>query len=286
MLRFPFRSRWFMPVATLGGSVFLATAAHAQIKYYALGDSYTFGYQTSSAVVAGNGNAPLYGYVGTSTAANAGTNATFSGFLANRTGQSVMVTNLGIPGETTYSYLGQSSDHDIGLNTNYTSSSQTQIGVFDALPANSAAYVTLQLGGNDIVDYLYGQIAAGQSVTDAQIDMVETASFANLSTIVSDIKRMMPRRISSFSATPISSRGSLRPTARRRRSTVTMSTRFSITIRCCKTWRHRRVLHSLIWTARSPAMTPITPISTPQRRTPRRRRLRSLITIRTTPGTA
>ena len=168
-------------------------SAHAQVNYYALGDSYAFGYQTASGVVPGNGNAPLYGYVGTTTNAGAGTSATFAGYLANTLNQRVTVTNLAIPAETTYSYLGTTAPyptptHSIQANTNYTSTSQTQRGVFDGLPTNSASVVTLQLGGNDVIDYLYDNIAAGQTVTNSQINTVEAATISNVSTILTDIK--------------------------------------------------------------------------------------------------
>ena len=185
---------------SIGATAIMSHAAHAQVNYYALGDSYAFGYQTPGGVTPGNGEASLFGYVGTNAAPGSGSNATVSQYLATTLGKNAAVTNLGIPGETTYSYLGTTAPpyvpaHSIGDNTNYTSSTpSTQRGFFDSLPSNSASDITLQLGGNDIVDYLYANVATGgfngQTTTqiDAQIAAVENVTLSNLGTIVGDIK--------------------------------------------------------------------------------------------------
>lgn len=184
----------FAVLATLLAAPF---AAHAQQTYVALGDSYAFGYTTSTAP-ASDGN---QGYAGI-----------LRDIYDLRNGaQTVDLINLAIPGETTGSFLnGQTVDangivdgifRNPGLNTNYNTTPNTlQRDKFVATVTSLAGlgrqvdYVTLQAGGNDILN-LFVQPNFLALTPLAQNNLV-TARFnalgTNLATELFTIKALAP----------------------------------------------------------------------------------------------
>jgi len=165
-------------------------------NYVALGDSYAFGYTSSATTPVGLGD---QGYVGL-----------FADFWATvNGGVRPTVTNLAVPGETSTSFfagaptffdgtvppypngLVDAPARNQGFNTHYTTPNTPQ----STLLAQSLAaiqggggkvdYVTIQMGGNDILPLL--PQPAFQALTPVQQQQVIAAQFAALQNNYTDL---------------------------------------------------------------------------------------------------
>jgi lysophospholipase L1-like esterase len=126
-----------------------ARPAHADGLYLALGDSYAFGYTSFATTPPSNGD---QGYV-----------SQFATFLGQRDGGGrPTVLNLARPGETSDSFFTSTispTTPPFNFNTNYAAGgySQSQSQLLASLVPGSAGvprYITLQIGGNDLLDII------------------------------------------------------------------------------------------------------------------------------------
>jgi lysophospholipase L1-like esterase len=156
-------------------------AANAQLSYVVLGDSYAYGYTTPTGTSSGNGD-PTGGYF-----------VQFQTYLAATTGKTVTVTNLAEPGETSVS-LSNGPLPSPNLNTNYNGSPATSQSQLAQSTLNASTnYVTLQIGGNDGVNYLYQTIYQFHTTPDTSITspvLVQAAN--NVGTALQAIKTLAP----------------------------------------------------------------------------------------------
>ena len=174
------------PIARLAGftaCIALATphGANAQINYTVLGDSYAYGYTTPAGTGSGNG-APSGGY--------------FQGFanaLGAQQSKTVTVTNVAILGETTASFAAGPLPSP-NANTTYAGSAATSQAAEAQLKLSAATnVVTLQLGGNDGINYLYQSIYGTQTTpntTTSSPVLVQAAN--NVGTILQSIHAAAP----------------------------------------------------------------------------------------------
>jgi lysophospholipase L1-like esterase len=159
-MRFPLSavSRAAAPAAAAFLSL-LVSPVQAQSTYLALGDSYAFGYQTFTAtppVELGGGSKGDQGYV-----------SLFANYLSQRDGGlRPTVVNLARVGETSVSFGGSTASPvaPANFNTNYAPGfSQTQAAHLNTTLAGLPAapkYVTIQLGGNDVLGAVFNNPAS------------------------------------------------------------------------------------------------------------------------------
>lgn len=168
----------------------LATVSfsHAQIKtYLALGDSLAWGYQPNDLSRSPGDK----GYVKFT-----------ADWLGTQFGSRPTLINLGVPGETTASFSNAS---EIGalLNSNYPLfGRKSQFNLFKDKVAQELSrghlvtHVTIELGGNDLLDLLTTQfLALPFSQQTAQVDQALLTVKTNLGAIFSLIRQQLPSAI-------------------------------------------------------------------------------------------
>ncbi len=164
-----------------------AARAQAPQNYIALGDSYAYGYTSQATTPAGLGD---MGYV-----------SLFANYLATRNNNvRPSLTSLATPGETTQSL--RSGPPASAYNLNYTGTgNQSQIAVYEqraaaiALAASRVDYVTLQVGGNDLLNlfvstqFQAADLATRETLINDRLALVQT----NYDNILSRVRAAAPQ---------------------------------------------------------------------------------------------
>jgi lysophospholipase L1-like esterase len=184
----PSRASATLAISSLAAILLAAGAGsrptYAQSTYLALGDSYAFGYQNITTT-------PPIGFGGTSNGDQGYVNL-FANYLAQQNGGTrPTVVNLARPGETTVSFSGSAAapTTPFNFNTNYAPGGFTQSQgallstTLAGLPT-APKYVTIQLGGNDVLGALFNN--------PASLPAVFATLQTNYSLILASVRATLP----------------------------------------------------------------------------------------------